>query len=367
MRSGGRITLESALPAETCSVNPADSHTATSAQAGFSCPICTAQQLQPLHAFNSEQAAEAFVPLRRDPGRHEALRKNIEGLWNGSTCQIAQCSECQFVFPVPYVSGTPEFYDLAYGTPSYPENRWEYDRAITLSSRVGAADSRRVLELGAGTGHFVKRLLHEARIPAVQIVATDYTSHSVAALQSFGIDARAASVLELQDIPQNANSFDVIFAFQSLEHMSNVIEVICGLKRMLKPGGVAIVSVPNGKAIEFNERYVGCLDLPPNHVGRWYKESFEALANRTGLELVAHEVEPVHYLQLFKDVMISRIHGAGTSNPRSLAGRVQAVQNRPLRRVLSAIVGTFELLPLLPKVFKLDSGYAQLAVLRKPS
>jgi SAM-dependent methyltransferase len=288
-------------------------------------------------------------------------------LWHGSTCQIVQCRQCRFVFPDPYVAGNPEFYDLAYGTPSYPENRWEYDRAIALSARVTSSGSPKLLELGAGTGHFVKRLLNEARIPPARIVATDYSSHSVAALQKLGVDARAASVPELEAVPANSNAFDMIFAFQSLEHMSNVIEVIAGLKRMLKPGGVAIVSVPNGKAIEFNERYVGCLDLPPNHVGRWYKESFEALANRTGFELVAHEVEPVHYLQLFKDVMISRIHGAGTLNPHSFAGRAQSVQSRPLRRVLSAVVGTFELLPLLPKVLKLDSGYAQLAVLRKPS
>ncbi len=359
--------LECELPAEMCPVHPADSPASTSPQAGLSCPICTAQQLDSVHVFNSEHAAEAWVPFRRDPNRHEALRKNIESLWRGSTSQIVQCRECRFVFPDPYVAGNPEFYDLAYGDPSYPENRWEYDRAIALSARVASTDSPKFLELGAGTGHFLKRLLNEARIPPARIGATDYSSHSVAALQKLGIDARVASVAELQAVPANSNSFDMIFAFQSLEHMSNVIEVIGGLKRMLKPGGVAIVSVPNGKAIEFNERYVGCLDLPPNHVGRWYKESFEALANRTGFELVAHEVEPVRYLQLFKDVMISRIHGAGTSNPRSFAGKAQAIQSRPLRRVVSAIVGTFELLPLLPKVFKLDSGYAQLAVLRKPN
>ena len=332
----------------------------------LSCPICAAQQLEKIHEFSSEQAAEAFVPLRRDRGRHNALRQNVEGLWGGPSCKIVRCRECCFVFPDPYIAGSPEYYDLAYGTPSYPENRWEYDRAIAIVGRISSNERPRVLELGAGSGHFVKRLLSESGIPPDRIMATDYTSHSVAALKNLGVEARAASVNELQAVAKNANSFDAIFAFQSLEHMSNVIEVIAGLKRMLKPGGLAIISVPNGKAIEFNEQYLGCLDMPPNHVGRWYKESFEALANRTGLELIDHETEPRRYLQLFKDVMISRIHGAGTSNPGSLAGKAQSIENRASRRILSAIVGSFELVPLLPKVLKLDSGYAQLAVLRKP-
>jgi SAM-dependent methyltransferase len=264
------------------------------------------------------------------------------------------------------VAGDEEFYELAYGVPNYPRHRWEYDRAVEVLKFLAPRDSPRILELGAGDGQFIKALLLALAFCPDRIVATDYSSHSVKELLKLGVDAQLASVFEVASCPDNRWAFDAVCAFQSIEHMANVTEVVIALKSVLKPGGLVIVSVPHGPAIEFNERHLSCFDMPPNHVGRWYRDTFAALAARTGLELVAHEIEPPRRPQLLRDAMQLYVHGVAASKPRSPAGRAQAVQNRAARRVLSAVIGSVALVPLLPALLRLNSGFSQMAVLRIP-
>jgi SAM-dependent methyltransferase len=166
--------------------------------------------------------------------------------------------------------------------------------------------------------------------------------------------------------PGNRASVDVVCAFQSIEHMADVTEVVLALKTMLKPSGLVILSVPHGPAIEFNERHLSSFDMPPNHVGRWYRETFAALCARTGLELVAHEIEPRRRWQLLREVMELYIHGLSASKPRSLAGRAQAIQNR--RRPASALSRRRKRYDDAFAARGSDPGlgYSQLAVLRIP-
>lgn len=331
------------------------------------CPICSNPELRTLHRFTVEQAAQAFLPRARDEARYNRLCKNIEELWAQDSCEIVQCCECNFSFPVPYVGGDREFYELAYGTPSYPSHRWEYDRALDFLKTACDLSSPRLLELGAGDGQFMKMLLKD--IPAFKpgrIVATDYSSHSVNELKKLGVDARQAGVFEIASCRDNRAAFSAVCAFQSIEHMADIAEVAEALRTLLCPGGLLILSVPNGRAIEFNEQHLSCFDMPPNHVGRWYKGSFDALTTRAGLSLIAHEIEPKRLPRLLRDAVELCVHGVAASKPQSLAGRAQTIESRWVRRLASAVVGMAVLLPRLPAVWRLDSGHSQMAVFRFP-
>lgn len=363
---GFQLHLETANPNAPTAIARKSKSTGSEACRAIRCPICSGETLKALRSYTAKQAAELFLPLRRDERRHTKLVRNIEGLWKGPTCEVVQCAACQFAFPIPYVDGDKEFYELAYGVPSYPTHRWEYGRAVEVLKSLAPCDSPRILELGAGDGQFIKALLRAPAFRANRIVATDYSSHSVKELLKLGVDARLASVFELASCPDNRWAFDAVCVFQSIEHMANVTEVVAALKTMLKPGGLFIVSVPHGPAIEFNERRLSSSDMPPNHVGRWYRDTFAALAARTGLELVTHEIEPRRRKRLIRDAVELFVRGVAATRPRSLAGRAQAIPNRVVRRVFSALVGGAMLLPLLPAVLSVDSGSSQLAVLRAP-
>ncbi len=265
------------------------------------------------------------------------------------------------------MGGDCEFYELAYGDPTYPYDRWEYSRAIEFLKGLNEFDPPRLLELGAGKGQFIKLLLKT--IPSLepkQVVATDYSHHSIGVLRLLGVDARLASVFDLASCTENGASFSAVCAFQSIEHMADVREIMGALRGMVRPGGLIILSVPNGRAIEFNEQHLRCFDMPPSHVGRWYRSSFEALATEEGLLLVAHEVEPTRLPQLLRDTTQLCVRGVAASQPQSLAGRAQAIENKAVRRALSALVGVAMPTARLPAIWRLDSGYAQLAVFRVP-
>jgi len=328
------------------------------------CPICSSLFLKGLHSLTAEQAANAFVPVDRDEGVHASLKRNIEGLWKGPSCEVVHCDNCQFAFPIPYVGGDKEFYELAYGVPSYPHHRWEYDRAIESLKSLALSASPRLLELGAGVGQFIKMLLTVPAFQADRIVATDFSLYSVAELRKLGVDARRSSVFELAASRENHSLFDAVCAFQSIEHMADIKGVMTALIDIVKPKGLIILSVPHGPAIDFNERHLRCLDMPPNHVGRWYRQTFEMLAEKTGLELVTHEIEPRRWFQLLQDAMVFHVHGVSASKPGSLARRAQGIRNRHVRRMFSAAIGSVMLVPLLPTLLRMDSGYAQLAVFR---
>jgi SAM-dependent methyltransferase len=264
------------------------------------------------------------------------------------------------------VAGDADFYELAYGTPSYPRHRWEYGRAIAILQSLSPPGPRRVLELGAGMGQFIKRLLRIPDFTRERIVATEYCPASIHALRSLGVQAERCGVIDLAAGAGHQASFDAACAFQSFEHMANAVEVIFALKKLVKPGGLIILSVPHGPAIDFNERYLSCLDMPPNHVGRWYRESFEVLAKKAELELTRHEIEPRRLLQVLREVALLRLHARAGSNPRSLAARAQTLGNQGLRRTWSAALGSLMLPPLLPAMRCLRSGFSQLVVLRVP-
>ena len=61
---------------------------------------------------------------------------------------------------------------------------------------------------------------------------------------------------DIQSIPYPDNSFDLVFASHVLEYVENDTQAISEIKRVLRPGGLAMLPVPviHDKTIDFNER-----------------------------------------------------------------------------------------------------------------
>jgi SAM-dependent methyltransferase len=84
--------------------------------------------------------------------------------------------------------------------------------------------------------------------------------------------------------------YDVVCAFQVLEHVAQVHNFIAASVRGLKIGGLLIYCVPS------EESYVSLLqnavlNLPPHHVTRWTDVALKSIARLFPLELVAIEHE----------------------------------------------------------------------------
>jgi 2-polyprenyl-3-methyl-5-hydroxy-6-metoxy-1,4-benzoquinol methylase len=99
----------------------------------------------------------------------------------------------------------------------------------------------RLLDLGCGDGTFAR--LVKAACPDVTIHGCDV---SVAALsRTEGLDRAYALDLDGDPLPEADESFDVVTASEVLEHLSEPRHALAEAKRVLKPGGRLLVTVPN--------------------------------------------------------------------------------------------------------------------------
>jgi len=99
-----------------------------------------------------------------------------------------------------------------------------------------------VLELGCGEGRGIELITSKAK----HYTGIDKIEAIIKKLQmkypKFRFDASS-----FPPIPYPDNSFDTIVSFQVIEHVKNDIEFLKEIKRILVPGGKAILTTPNIK------------------------------------------------------------------------------------------------------------------------
>lgn len=101
----------------------------------------------------------------------------------------------------------------------------------------------RLLDCGAGTGRFAQEMEAHCQV----LVLDDHEE----ALQLLRRRFRPGQILRLAGdrVPLPDGSLDYITALDVLEHTPDDRAVVAGFHRLLKPGGVALVTVPAGKAL----------------------------------------------------------------------------------------------------------------------
>lgn len=158
-----------------------------------------------------------------------------------------------------------------------------YDPPDKFEFTVGAAavsPGDRVLDIGCGAGHFAKH------VPDAEYTGLDASPHAVAA----GIRTLPGGLSDIAT--SHANEFDVVTAFQVLEHAADPLAFIRDAMALLRPGGTLVIGVPDG------DSYLGTLanfvlNAPPHHVTWWNAQSLTALAEIAGLADVALHRAPV--------------------------------------------------------------------------
>ncbi len=100
-----------------------------------------------------------------------------------------------------------------------------------------------LLDCGAGTGRFAKEMEAQCRV-----MVLDDHEESLRILRG---KFRADQILSLagDQVPLPAGSLDYVTALDVLEHTPDDRAVVAGFARLLKPGGVALVTVPASMAL----------------------------------------------------------------------------------------------------------------------
>lgn len=110
-----------------------------------------------------------------------------------------------------------------------------------LRAAVVSSGSRRIIEIGCGTGQFARSVLDEA--PDVHYVATDLSPGMVEATQARGVTAQVAAA---DDLPFDDGTFDGAVAAWMLYHVPDLDGTLREVRRVLRDGGTLHVAT-NGR------------------------------------------------------------------------------------------------------------------------
>jgi SAM-dependent methyltransferase len=120
---------------------------------------------------------------------------------------------------------------------------------VELFRRYVGGPGRRVLDLGCRDGALTRAYAH-----GNEIVGVDADRQALAEAEKLGIETRWADLDE--PLPFGEASFDVVVAGELLEHLRDPRRVVGDVRRVLRPGGTFVASVPNAYRLKNRLRFL---------------------------------------------------------------------------------------------------------------
>jgi SAM-dependent methyltransferase len=172
-----------------------------------------------------------------------------------------------------------------------------------LFKRYVGGSGRRVLDLGCRDG-----ALTQAYLEGNEVVGVDADREALAEAAKLGIETKWADLdqpLELED-----ESFDVVVAGELLEHLRDPQRLVSEIRRVLRPGGTFVASVPN--AYRLKGRLLFLFGRPPEndptHLQMFSAADVRALLagfDHPELHFVAGRLVPLHPRLFANDIVFA--------------------------------------------------------------
>jgi 2-polyprenyl-3-methyl-5-hydroxy-6-metoxy-1,4-benzoquinol methylase len=202
-----------------------------------------------------------------------------------------KCDKCQTVFISPRPE--PEALDWWYGHSEHIKHSQEIlrktadKRQMIYDDRIDKLFSRThnsvksVLEIGCGTGNFLK--LIKTRKPELKVTGVDLSPEAVELAKEKGIDCFNVSAEAFAK--ENSGSYDLILAFEVLEHVFDPFSLIRALVRLLEKKGTICMTMPNYLSYDFlhlGDVYKNFFG--PDHLNYYNQFSIKTLLEQGGCD-----------------------------------------------------------------------------------
>jgi len=195
---------------------------------------------------------------------------------------LYRCKDTLYRFFYPAIVGDESFYlDLQKTGTYYRDWNWENEIAARH-----VRPEQALLEVGCGLGAF----LEGVRSQCASVSAIEFNPGLIELIRQKGIPIFNQSIQE--HAKSHRDQYDLICAFQVLEHVPEVNSFITSALSCLRKGGNLILSVPNSDPYYYKYDKYHVLNLPPHHVGLWNKVALANLSKVFDVEVEPVRVEP---------------------------------------------------------------------------
>lgn len=213
------------------------------------------------------------------------------------------CNSCDLIYASPFQAPGLDFYTQAADESSkerhtivFPLNAKHPARKI---EQLKNGNGKLLLDIGCGNGSFASYVdENNFTITAMDI---DESSLAIAKKRNLKNTTFIKGILpELVANIENHGKFDIITMFEVFEHLDNPIETIENIKKLLKPNGYFIGSLPNidrPLMWKYNMDY----ELPPYHLTYWTIDSWKKFISKQGF--VFEFAENSNYFGFISDVI----------------------------------------------------------------
>jgi SAM-dependent methyltransferase len=178
----------------------------------------------------------------------------------------------------------------------------EPERAELFRRYVGGP-GRRVLDLGCRYGAMTRHY-----VGGNSVVGVDVDREALAEAEKLGVEAVRADVEDPLPFPDE--SFDVVVAGELLEHVRDAEGLTAELRRVLRPGGTFVGSVPNAFRLKNRLRFLAGRppETDPTHLHLFSADDVRRLLGRfedVRLHLVAGRLTRLHPALFANDIVFA--------------------------------------------------------------
>jgi len=204
---------------------------------------------------------------------------------NGVLHNYVKCRRCGFVYVNPLMSEKElaKFYEDDYYVFDEIYDRLNKENSVRDFEdirKVVGLGKKRILDIGCAKGF----LLNAAKKAGWEAYGLDISEPAAAiARKKFGLDVFTGSI---ESAPYKNEFFDVVCAFDYLEHVRNPCKALRKMSAMLRKGGTLVIEAPNIESIYYKMTGKYWSVFNPFHIYHFTPKTLSAMMKKSGLEPV---------------------------------------------------------------------------------
>lgn len=180
--------------------------------------------------------------------------------------------------------------------------QWNHIRAAKILKEK--TQIRTLLDIGTFNGFFVKYM----RNKGYEAYGIDFNEDAIKnGIENYRLNSKLS--VNVEDF--KIDEFDCVSAFEVIEHLEEPNGFLQDISKLLKRGGILILSCPNNKML-----WRSPVEYPPHHLSRFSPDSLTKMVENHGFEVIQHD-EQMSFLDLSRNYFGSLLRD---SNKSSLKG-----------------------------------------------